>query len=145
MKISKKKLPTMTRRGQILAGTVGVVLLGVIAWWYLLLPNPLIGKWVAIDKDTDPFRVSVTLIGQLEFLPDAVIQAGESHPASYSVSRDSVVVAVKPSFGEGMIQERYTIRRTLSGLVIQRPVPFMPDGMVEYRRIDGPSSGQRPS
>jgi hypothetical protein len=95
----------------------------------------LLGKWVAIDKDTDPFRVSVTLIGQLEFLPDAVIVAGESHPASYSVSRDSVIVMIKPSFGEGMIHERYTVHHTLAGLRIQRQLSFMPDGTVDYRKL----------
>lgn len=135
----KKKLSLK----QILAGAlVTLILVGWFAW---PVSNPLLGKWVAIDKDTDPFRVSVTLIGQIEFTPEAMKLNGAILPTTYEVIDRNTVLARVQTYAGGISEERYTIRRTLSGLVIQRPVSFMPDGMVEYRRIDGPSSGQRPS
>lgn len=128
-----KKKPT---RKQILAGAGALVALILVGWFAWPASNPLLGKWVAIDKDTDPFRVSVTLIGQIEFTPEAMLLNGAILPATYEVIDKNTVLARVQTYAGGISEERYTVRRTLSGLVIQRPVSFMPDGMVEYRRAD---------
>lgn len=130
---------------QILIGAGALIVLVLVGWFAWPVSNPLLGNWVAIDKDTDPFRVSVTLIGQIEFTPEAMKLNGAILPTTYEVIDSNTVLARVQTYAGGISEERYTIRRTLSGLVIQRPVPFMPDGMVEYRRIDSLSSGQRPS
>lgn len=128
-------MKNLTRRGKIIAGSAAGLILIALAWWLLFPPNPLIGKWVAIDKDSDPFRVSVTLLGRVEFRPDAMIQFNGSFPARYEVSRwgKEVKAYVQTSTG-GISEEAYTIKRTPMGLRMLRPVPFMPDGTVEYRR-----------
>lgn len=124
---------------QILAGGGVLVILILVGWFVWPVSNPLLGKWVAIDKDTDPFRVSVTLIGQIEFTPESMKLNGAILPTTYEVINKNTVLARVQTYAGGISEERYTIRRTLSGMVIQRPVSFMPDGMVEYRRINSPS------
>lgn len=131
----KKKLSLK----QILAGAGALVILILVGWFAWPVSNPLLGRWIAIDKDTDPFRVSVTLIGQIEFTPEAMKLNGAILPTTYEVIDRNTVLTRVQTYAGGISEERYTIRRTLSGMVIQRPVSFMPDGMVEYRRINSSS------
>lgn len=132
----KKSTQKLTSRGKIIAVSIGAILVIALAWWWLFPPNPLLGKWVAIDRDSDPYRVSVTVIGQLEFTPDTMIQHNGRFPARYDVSRSRVVVHTI-GFADGKdIAEAYTIKRTIKGIIIQRPMSFLPDGVVEYRKAD---------
>lgn len=125
-----------TTRKQTLFVAVVLMVLALTGWFAWPVSNPLLGTWVAIDKDSDPFRVSVTLIGQIEFTPESMKLNGVTLPTTYKVIDRNTVLARVQTYAGGISEERYTIRRTVSGLVIQRPIPFMPDGMVEYRGAD---------
>lgn len=123
----KKKLSLK----QILAGAGALVILILVGWFAWPIQNPVLGKWEALPLEGDSFPVQASAIGKIEFRESSTIQDGQEYATSYEVlDRNTVIVKTQTAFG-GVAEEKYTVKWGK----LQRPVSFLGNGIVEYKKI----------